>query len=60
MKIFPMRHFSNEFIHELESALSRFSQISFGTSKSFVDNIFEKHASVKKEICPGKSSFIRK
>ena len=32
--------FSNEaFMHELESALARFSQISFGTFKSTVDNI---------------------
>ena len=36
------KDFSNEaFMHELESALSRFSQISFGTFKSTVDNILQ-------------------
>ena len=41
--------FSSEaFMHELESALARFSQISFGTFKSTVDNILQKHASIKK------------
>ena len=41
--------FSNEaFMHELESALARFSQISFGTFKSTVDNILQKHAPIKK------------
>ena len=42
------RDFSNEaFMHELESALSRFVQISFGTFKSTVDNILQKHAPIK-------------
>ena len=36
------------FMHELESALSRFSQISFGTFKSTVDDILQKHAPIKK------------
>ena len=41
--------FSNEaFMHELESALASFSQISFGTFKSTVDNILQKHAPIKK------------
>ena len=35
--------FSNEaFMHELESALVRFSKISFGTFKSTADNILDK------------------
>ena len=39
--------FSNEaFMHELESALARFSQVSFGTFKSTVDNILQKHAPI--------------
>ena len=39
---------SNEaFMHELESALSRFSQISFGTLKRTVDNKLQKHISIK-------------
>ena len=43
------KDFSNEvFIHELESALPSFSQISFGTFKSTVDNTFQKHAPIKK------------
>ena len=53
--------FSNEaFMHELESALARFSQISFGTFKSTVDNILQKHALIKKRYILGKSSFIHK
>ena len=53
--------FSNEaFMHELESALARFSEISFGTFKSTVDYILHKHGPIKKEICSGKSSFIHK
>ena len=51
-KIFQSRKnkdFSNEaLMHELESALSRFSQISFGAFKSTVDNILQKHAPIKK------------
>ena len=39
------KYFSN--MHELESALARFSQISFGTFKSTVDNIIQKHAPLK-------------
>ena len=35
-------------MHEIESALSRFSQISFGTFKNTVDNILQKHAPIKK------------
>ena len=43
------KDFSNEaFMHELESTLSSFSQISFGRFKSTVDNILRKHASIKK------------
>ena len=42
--------FSNEaFMYELESALSRFSQISFGTFKSTVDNTLQKDAPIKKK-----------
>ena len=43
------KDFLNEvFMHELESTFSRFSQISFGTFKSTLDNILEKHAPIKK------------
>ena len=43
--------FSNEaFMLELESALARFSQISFWTFKSTVDNILQKHAPIKKDM----------
>ena len=43
------KSFSNEtFMHELESALERFSQISFGTFKNIVDYILQKHAPIKK------------
>ena len=43
------KDFSNEaFMHEIERALSRFSQISFGTFKNTVDNILQKHAPIKK------------
>ena len=43
------KDFSNEaFMYELENALSRFSQISFKTFKSTVDNILQKHAPIKK------------
>ena len=45
-------------MHKLESTLSCFSQISFGAFKSTVDNILQKHAPIKKEICSEKSSFI--
>ena len=42
------KDFSNEaFIHELESALPSFSQITFGTFKSTVDNILQEHAPIK-------------
>ena len=55
------KYFSNDaFTHKLESTLSSFSQISFRTFKSTVDNILQKHAPVKKEICPDKSSLIHK
>ena len=52
--------FSNEaFMHELESALARFSQISFGTFKSTVDNILQKHAPIKKRyVRANQASFI--
>ena len=43
------KDFLNEvFMHELESTFSRFSQISFGTFRSTLDNILEKHAPIKK------------
>ena len=43
------KHFSNEaFMHELGSTLSSFSRISFGTFKSIVDNILQKHTPIKK------------
>ena len=43
------KDFLNEvFMHELESTFSRFSQISFGTFKSTLDNILDKHAPIKK------------
>ena len=55
------KDFSSEaFMHELESTLSSFSQIWFGTFKNTVDNITSKTRSYKKEICSGKSSFIHK
>ena len=52
--------FSDEaFMHELESTLARFSQISFGTSKSTVDNILQKHAPIKKRyVGANQTSFI--
>ena len=52
--------FSNEaFTHELESALAKFSQISFGTFKSTVDNILQKHAPIKKRyVRANQASFI--
>ena len=52
--------FSNEaFLHELESALARFSQISFETFKSTVDNIRQKHAPIKKKyVRANQASFI--
>ena len=52
--------FSNEaFMHELESALARFSQISFGTFKSTVDNILQKHAPIKKRyVRANQASFV--
>ena len=34
-------------MHELESTLSSFSEISFGAFKSTVDNILQKHAPIK-------------
>ena len=46
-------------MHELESALARFSQISFGTFKSTADNILQKHAPIKKRyIRANQASFI--
>ena len=52
--------FSNEaFMHELESALARFSQISFRTFKSTVDSILQKHAPIKKRyVRTNQASFI--
>ena len=54
------KDFSNAaFMHELENALSRFSQISFGTFKSTVDNILQKHAPIKKRcVRANKASFM--
>ena len=54
------KDFSNEaFMHELESALWSFSQISFGTFKSTVDNMLPKHAPIKKRyIRANQASFI--
>ena len=37
-------------MHELESALARFSQISFAAFKGTVDNILQKHAPVKTDM----------
>ena len=46
-------------MHKLESALSRFSQISFGIFKSTVDNILQKHAPIKKRyVRANQASFI--
>ena len=46
-------------MHELESALSRFSQISFGTFKSTVDNLLQKHAPIKKRyVRKNQASFM--
>ena len=52
--------FSNEaFMHELESALAIFSQISFGPFKSTVDSILQKHAPIKKRyVRANPASFI--
>ena len=52
--------FSNEaFMQELESALARFSQISFRTFKSTVDYILQKHAPIKKRyVRANQASFI--
>ena len=54
------KSFSNEAcMHELESALTRFSQISFGTFKSTVDNILQKHAPIKmRYVRANQASFI--
>ena len=46
------------FMHELESALSNFSQISFGTFKSTIANILQKHAPMKKRYAGVQASFI--
>ena len=46
-------------MHELESALARFSQISLGTFKSTVDNMLQKHALIKKRyVWANQASFI--
>ena len=46
-------------MHKLESALSRFSQISFRIFKSTVDNILQKHAPIKKRyVRANQASFI--
>ena len=54
------KDFLNEvFMHELESTFSRFSQISFGTFKSTLDNILHKHAPIKKRyVRANQGSFI--
>ena len=62
-KIFQYRKykdFSNEdFMHELESAWSRCSQISFGSFKSTVNNILQKRALIKKRyVTENKASFM--
>ena len=47
------------FMHELESALSNFSQISFVIFKSTVANILQKHAPMKKRyIRANQASFM--
>ena len=52
--------FSNEaFMQESESALARFSQISFRTFKNTVDYILQKHAPIKKRyVRANQASFI--
>ena len=46
-------------MNELESALPRFSQISFETFKSTADDIIEKHASMKKRyVRANQASFM--
>ena len=46
-------------MHELESALARFSQIPFGTFKSTVNNLLQKHAPIKKRyVRADQASFI--
>ena len=54
------KDFSDEtFMHELESALTRLSQISFGTFKSTVDNILQQHTPIKKRyVRANQASFI--
>ena len=48
-------------MHKLESAFARFSQISFGTFKSTVDNILQKHAPIKKRyVRANQASFINR
>ena len=54
-KVTGLRHATEK----LESALSRFSQVSFGTFKSTVDNILQKHAPIKKRyVRANQASFI--
>ena len=46
-------------MHELESTLSSFSQISFGTLKNTVNNILQKHVPIKKRyVRPNQALFI--
>ena len=54
------KDFSNvDFMHELESVLSCFSQILFGTFKSTVDNTLQKHAPIKKRyVQANQASFV--
>ena len=54
------KDFSNEaFMHKLESALPRFSQILFETFKSTVDDILQKHAPIKKRyVRANQASFM--
>ena len=54
------KDFSNEaFVHELEGTLPSFSQISFGTFKSNVDDILQRHAPINKRYIRAiQSSFI--
>ena len=52
--------FSNKtFIHELESTLLSFSQILFGTFKSIVDNILQKHAPIKNRYVRANQASLR-
>ena len=52
--------FSNKtFMHELEGTFLSFSQILFGTFKSILDNIFQKHAPLKKRYVRANQASLR-